>query len=536
MVLMSSPTLPDFQYEIGARMGRGDLAGAAQVAAGCRAAWPSDRAGWLLGSIAALLEDKGEVALALIEERLATDPKDVQCLLQKAECLLALGTRAEALTAADAAAENAVDVAALDAAGEFLAHAGEHGRALEIYDRAVAAAPKDPTMRAKRADMHRNLGNFDQAASDYEAVLRMVPTAAKALKGLVELRRQSTDRNSVAAMEAALASAPAESTDAAILHFGLAKSHEDMGNYTASWRHLAAGNRLERARIQYDSAIDRTVLEQIIAAFPNVEAAAIDTTAERPIFIVGVPRTGTTLVDRILSSHSQVHSAGEITALAEAIDSAIQSTAGSQAMDAGGYVAALRDLDGKMIADGYLARSRVRRGDRPRFTDKLLTNFLYCALILRAFPNARIVHLTRHPLAACYAIYRTRFNGTYPFAYDLGEIGEFYVGYRRLMAHWHRVLPNRILDVAYEEVVTALEPTTRRLLEYVGLPFEAGCLEFHRNPAPVKTTSLVQVRQPLYDSSLHMWQQYAAELAPLRARLEAAGIPLENAPATERQS
>jgi tetratricopeptide (TPR) repeat protein len=520
------PTLPHFEYEIGAHMGRGDLASAARVAAGCRLAWPSDRAGWLLGSIAALLEEKGEVALALIEERLATDPEDVQCLLQKAECLLALGARTEALATADAAAASAVEVAALDTLGEFLAHAGDHRRALEIYDRAVDAAPKDPTMRAKRADVHRNLGNFDQAASDYEAVLQILPTAPKALKGLVELRRQSTDRNSLRAMEAALASAPAESTDAAILHFALAKSHEDMGNYTASWRHLAAGNRLERARIQYEPAVDRTVLEQIIAAFPNAEGENIDATAESPIFIVGVPRTGTTLIDRILSSHSQVHSAGEITALAEAIDVAIERTAGPQTMDAGRYIAALRDLDGKMIADEYLARSRVRRGDRPRFTDKLLTNFLYCALILRAFPNARIVHVTRHPLAACYAIYRTRFNGTYPFAYDLTEIAEFYIGYRRLMAHWHQVLPHRILDVAYEDVVMALEPTTRRLLEYVGLPFEDVCLEFHLNPAPVRTTSLVQVRQPLYDSSLNIWRHYEVELAPLRERLETAGIPI----------
>lgn len=524
---MSSPTLPEFRYEFGVRLDRGDLAAAAQVAAGCRAAWPSDRTGWLLGSIVALLEDKREAALALVEERLATDPKDVQCLLQKAECLLALRARAEAVAAAGAAAQSAVDISALDAVGEFLAHAGEHPRALEIYDRAVAAAPKDPTLRAKRADLHRILGHFDQAACDYEAVLQIVPTAAKALKGLVELRRQSSDRNLIPALEAALASAPSGSADAAILHFGLAKSHEDLGRYTPSWRHLTTGNAIERARIQYDAAIDRTVIEQIMAAFPSVETARLDTTGESPIFIVGLPRTGTTLVERIIGGHSQVHSAGEITALPEAIDAAIERTAGPQLLDAGRYTAAQRDLDGKMIADEYLARTRTQRGERPRFTDKLLTNFLYCALILRAFPKARIVHLTRHPLAACYAIYRTRFNGTYPFAYDLAEIGEFYVGYRRLMAHWRQVLPNRILDLAYEDVVTALEPTTRRLLDYLDLPFEAECLEFHRNPAPVKTTSLVQVRQPLYDASLNIWQHYAAELAPLRARLEAAGIPVD---------
>jgi tetratricopeptide (TPR) repeat protein len=523
---MSSPTLSDFQHEIGARMARGDLAGAAQVAAGCRAAWPANRAGWLLGSIAALLEDKKDSALALVEERLAIDPKDVQCLLQKAECLLALGASAEALAAADAAAANADEIPGLDAVGDFLVEAGEHRRALPIYDRAVAAAPQNPTIRAKRAAVHRVLGNFELAASDYEAVLVMLPMSGVALKGLVELRRQSSERNSVAALEAALAAAQPGSMDAAMLHFGLAKSHEDMSEHAVSWRHLAAGNRLERAQIQYDSATDRSVIDCIIAGFPNVEGPALDTTGERPIFIVGIPRTGTTLVDRIIGNHSRVHSAGEISALPDAIGVAVERAAATKPDYTGQYADLLSKLDSKMIADEYLARCRAQRGDRPRFTDKLLTNFLHCALILRAFPNARIVHLTRHPLAACHAIYRTRFNGNYPFAYDLREIGEFYVGYRRLMAHWHRVLPGRILDVAYEDIVTTLETTSRRLLDYVGLPFESNCLDFHLNPAPVKTTSSVQVRQPLYDSSLHIWQHYAAELAPLRAQLEAAGIPI----------
>ena len=523
---MTSISLIEFQNDIGARLGRGDLTGAAQAAARCRAAWPSDRAGWLLGSIAALLEDKKDLAFALVDERLAADPEDVQCLLQKAECLLALGNRVTAQTAAQAAAKSAVDIPALDAVGEFFAYAGEYQEALGIYDRAVAAAPRDPIVLAKRADLHRILGSFDQAASDYEAVLQITPTAPKALRGLVELRRQSIDHNSIPALEAALASEPGRSTHAAILHFGLAKSRQDLGDYAASWKHLTAANAIERAQIQYEPALDRTVIEQIIAAFPSVDPAARDTTGESPIFIVGLPRSGSTLVDQIIGGHSQVHSAGEITALADAIDSAVV-RAGPRSPDAHAYIATYRDLDGKIIADGYLARVRTLRGERPRFTDKLLTNFLYCALILRAFPKARIVHLTRNPLAACYAIYRTRFNGTYPFAYDLTEIAEFYVGYRRLMAHWHQVLPHRILDVAYEDVVAGIEPATRRLLDYLALPFQAACLEFHRNPAPVKTTSSVQVRQPLYDSGLNMWQHYAAELAPLRARLEAAGIAID---------
>jgi tetratricopeptide (TPR) repeat protein len=508
-------------------MARGDWAAASAAAAGCRAAWPAAAAGWLLGSIAALFADNKETALVLIEERLAVDADDVQCLLQKAECLRALGRRDDALIAAEAAALHAKnETAALDAVATFFVYAAEHARALQLYDRAVAAAPQDISLLGKRAAVHRFLGNFDLAAQDHEAVLTLSPTDPESLKSLAELRTQSPDRNSVASMEAALAAAPTGSEDIAVLHYGLAKSYEDLGEYAASWRHLSAANRLHRARIQYDPAHERAIVDRIIAAFPDREDLAADTTGERPIFIVGLPRTGTTLVERILGSHSQVHSAGELSSLSEAIGVVVDRQ--SPMINEGwlGYASLLGRLEGESIAREYLARSLARRGDKARFSDKQTANFFYCALILRAFPRAPIVHLTRHPLAACYAIYKTRFFGSFPFGNDLTELGNFYVDYRRLMAHWHTILPGRIMDLAYEDVVTSLEPTTRRLLQFVDLPFEAACLEFHRNPAATMTASAVQVRQPLYDSSLQQWQQYAAELEPLRAQLEAAGIAI----------
>lgn len=525
---MSSPSLAEFQFEIGARISRGDLPGVAVAAAGCRAAWPQDPAGWLLGSIAALLAEQKEAALTLVEARLAVDPRDLQCLLQRAECLLALGRREAALAAAGtAAAQAGEDPAALDAVGEFLVFAAAHGRALAIYDRAVAAAPRDATILSKRAVLHRYLGDFGSAERDFTAVLAIAPTDSDALMQLTELRRQSAERNSIPSMEAALAAAAGGSKDAATLHFALAKAYDDIGDYARGWTHLTSGNELERAGFHYESATDRGVVEHIIAAFPAVEPVRSDTTGERPIFIVGLPRTGTTLMERVIGNHSQVHCAGELAALSEAIGAAVATGAAGPAAGWLAYADAFGGLDGTAIASEYLARARVRRGDRPRFTDKQTTNFYYCALIFRAFPEARVVHLTRHPLAACYAIYKTHFRGTFPFAYDLSELGEFYAGYRRLMAHWHQVLPGRILDVAYEDVVTDQEATTRRVLEYLDLPFEDACLEFHNNPAPSTTASSVQVRQPLYDTSLNHWRHYAEQLAPLRAQLEAAGIPVE---------
>ena len=449
--------------------------------------------------------------------------------MQKAECLLALGQRESALAAArDAATAAGETAAALDAIGLFLVSANAYPDALGIYHRAVAAAPRDPDLRAKRGSVHRFLGNLERAAEDFEAVLEMAPLEPEALKELAELRPQTPERNLLPALQRALAAAAADSPQAATLHFGLAKTYEDLGDYAPSWRHLVAGNRLERQRLQYDAAQDRQVIEQLIEVFPGPEETeAPDSSGEAPIFIVGLPRSGTTLVDQILGSHSAVHSCGELPALSEALTHIAAASPRLQATDWQQYVAQLARAHPPSLAREYLERVRPQRGDRPRFTDKQTTNFFYCPLILRAFPRARIVHVTRHPLAACYALYKTRFRGPFAFAYDLSELAGFYIGYHRLMAHWQRILPNRIFAVAYEDLVGDQEATTRALLDYVGLPFEAACLEFHRNPAAITTASSVQARQPLYDSSVDQWRHFAAELAPLRGRLQAAGIAVD---------
>lgn len=498
------------------------------AAARYRELWPDRPAGWHLGSITALMSGQAQPAFELVDAWLRTHPSDAQCLLQKAECLFALGRREAMLAAADAAMSAAGGLPeALDALGAFLVQAGEHARALQAYDQALAAAPADVSLLGKRAVIHRYLGNFALAASDLEAVLAASPGDVDALKGLVELSRQSPDHNRVRALEGALAEAPPRSKQAETLHYALAKSYDDLGEYPKSWHHVSHGNRLMRSRVRYDPALDRDIIERILEGFPQLELPAPDTTGESPIFIVGLPRTGTTLVERIIGRHPEVHAAGELPALSEALSATAEQLTPAPPRDWLEFTESWPRLDPAVIAREYLARARARRGDRPRFSDKQPTNFFHCALILRAFPRAKIVHMTRHPLAACHAIYKIRFAEAFPFAYDLRELGDFYIGYRRLMAHWHRVLPGRILDVAYEDVVSALEPTTRSLLEYLGLPFEPQCLDFHLNPASTSTASAVQVRQTLYDSSLRHWRHYAQELAPLAEQLKAGGIPVD---------
>ena len=521
------------EKQVSEHLARGDLGAAAAAAAQCRQAWPAAAGGWLLGSIVALLGGDPDGALALIEEYLRGRPDDAQCLLQKAECLLVRNDRAAALAAAESAAAHAREVpATLEAVGEFLTQAGEHARAAALYDQALELEQRDrvrrATLLARRAAVHRILGHFDLAERDYGAVLAIDPVAPKALKALSELRRQTSEHNWIAQMHQALSRLPPESEHAAIVHFGLAKSYQDLGDHEASWRHLSAANRIERALIEYSPDADRALMLAMEEAFAAAQADPSAASGESPIFIVGLPRCGSTLVEQILSNHPEVQACGELTAMTDAILTLVNRAAGPPPSDARSHAQRLAALDGASLAQEYLARVRPVRLAQPRWTDKQLINFLYCPLLLRAFPQARIVHVTRHPLAACHAIYRTRFTtGGYPFAYDLSEIAEFYVGYRGLMAHWQRLLPGRILELPYEELVTDFEPAVRQLLDYVGLPFAAACLEFHRNPAPVITSSSVQVRQPLYGSSLDLWKHYAEGLAPARARLEAAGIALE---------
>jgi tetratricopeptide (TPR) repeat protein len=521
------------EKQISEHLAQGDLGAAAAAAAQCRQSWPTAASGWLLGSFIALLGGHRDEALALIEEYLRTRPDDAQCLLQKAECLLARNDHAAALDAAESAAALASEIPAImEAVGEFFIQAGEHARAVAIYDRALESEQRDrvrrATLLARRAAAHRILGQFELAERDYEAVLAIDPVAPKVLKALSELRRQTSEHNWIGQMQRALSRLPSQSEHAAIVHFGLAKSYHDLGDHSASWRHLSSANRIERALIQYSPDPDRALMLAMEEIFATAQPDPPEARSESPIFIIGLPRCGSTLVEQILSNHPEVHACGELTAMTDAILNVGDHQGGPPPTDARGHAQRLAALDGAALAQEYLARLPPPADAQARWTDKQLINFLYCPLLLRAFPLARVVHVTRHPLAACHAIYRTRFpTGGYPFAYDLTEIAEFYIGYQRLMAHWHRLLPGRILDLPYEALVTGFEPTVRRMLDFVGLPFDAACLEFHRNPAPVITASSVQVRQPLYGSSLDLWKHYAEGLAPARARLEAAGIALE---------
>ncbi len=471
-------------------------------------------------------------ALPAIEQALAREPREPRLRLRHAQCLLTLGRKREAVAAAELALAGApAEPAFYDALGAVFSFADAQDRALAAYSRAVELAPDDPGALFNRATVLRFLGRLDAAEADYDRVISLKPDDFEAYKNRSDLRRQTRERNHLAELGAALATAP-DWRAAMQLRYALAKEHEDLGNYTQSFAELEQGSRLRRAHLRYDVAADVATVDWIIAAFPGGPEPS-QAPADAPIFVLGLPRSGTTLVDRILGSHSQIFSSGELNDFALALVAAVVRRTGDRTLPRQALVAESAALDFPALGRDYVARTSRLPG-RPaglRFVDKMPLNYLYCGLIARALPQAKIVHVARHPLAACYAMYKTLFRDGYPFSYDLTEIARYYVAYRRLMAHWERTLPGRIHTLHYESLVADHDVETRGLLAFCGLEWEAACANFHLNPAPTTTASASQVREPLHARSVALWRNYERQLAGLRAQLESAGIEgLDSAP------
>jgi hypothetical protein len=489
---------------------------------------PGFAAGWVCASQIAMAQKAPQDALAAIDRALGIDPHNPRYLLHRAQCLLSLARRTEALQAADAAARGAgSDAAVWDGIGTLRSYAADQSGALAAYERAVELAPGNPGFIYNRASVRRFLGDLAGAEADYDRVIALRPLDFEAYLNRSELRVQSAARNHVGELDALLRHPRLDWHGEVQIRFALAKECEDLGEYARSFEFLRSGAKRRREHLKYDVATDVATVGWIMAAFPRGPAdVAPGVSADDPIFIVGLPRSGSTLIERTLSSHSLVSSAGELDCFAQALVDAARRSAGAP-LPRRELVAVSAELDFAALGRDYLARASAAFGGAGRFIDKMPLNYLYCGLIRRSLPNARIVHVTRHPMAACYAMYKTLFKHGYPFSYDLSEIAQYYAAYRRLMQHWQNTMPGAIYELRYEDLVAEQRGETRKLLEYCGLEWEDTCVAFDRNPTPSTTASASQVRRPLYASSVSQWRHYEKQLGELRERLAAEGIDAE---------
>ena len=475
----------------------------------------------------------GNAKLALDHAKKALKISDKAALhLQHAQCQLALGRRDTVRAAIeDTIARAPRDVAILIVAGSILNKIDDVARAKEIFLQARELEPGNPSVLFNLATSLRFLGELDEAEEIIERVIRDCPDNHQSVLFRADLRRQTAERNHIEDLESRIARNDSNWKGEMNLYYALAKEAEDVGEFRKSFKALEAGSRLRRSHLEYHIEGDVAVLDNIRQHYADFESCngSEGFRDEAPIFIVGMPRTGTTLAERILAGHSDVTSAGELHDFSSELVKEIQRYSQGKPVAKDKIVESSLHVDFARLGRNYAnaARQAVEPAS-PHFIDKLPFNFLYCGLIRRALPKARIIHMVRDPMDTCYAVYKTLFGQAYPFSYDLDELATYYIAYQKLMAHWHQGMPGVILDVEYEKLVTDPEQQARRLISHCGLDWEPACLEFHKSETASTTASAVQVRQPVYSTSIQKWRNYETQLAPLKARLVDAGLVTES--------
>lgn len=399
------------------------------------------------------------------------------------------------------------------------------------YEQALRLQPDHAQTHNDLGDLLMEEGRFDDAVAHLRESLRLKPDYVYAYWNLSQLAGQKQCRltdEDLAQAEALLKSGRLSLVDASVMHLTLAEAHNRRGEWEIAFSHGKQGNDLRQEWLQqtgraFHPDAHRRYIDDLIASFDQsffAKARPAASTSDLPIFVVGMPRSGTTLVAHILSSHSQIRALGELRDISQLVN-----TLARMSVPFGGYPGCMRHLDGSAVrgmAERYLQRlSRMGGPDALRVVDKMPDNFLHLGLIAVLFPNARVVHCRRDPLDVCTSCYFQNFKGV-NFSWSLENLGHYHRDYGRLMAHWRSVLPLKIFEVDYEDMVANQEQVSRRLVAFTGLPWEDRCLAFHKNPRVVQTASAVQVRQPIYNSSIGRWKRYAAQLEPLRLAL---GLP-----------
>jgi len=504
-----------------ALVNEGDLRAALSLANQTIRTHRKDSRGWFFLSTLNLRINRTEHALECISNALDINPEQCEYQLQAGRCLPLLGRKADALTAvAQAIASKPNDGVSMDAIGAIYSTCDEHTQAVPWFEKAVESESSNPHFLYNLAAAQRMLGQFEAAELNCDRAIAINPHDYKAHHTRADLRTQTAERNHIAEMEALLEQGLEHAQGEATLRFALAKECEDVGEYSRSFAHLRGACGSQRKHMRYDVDDDIGVMTAIRSAHTAAALGALPAgfDTDEPIFVLGLPRTGTTLVERILASHSDVYSAGELsnfaTEMIRAIDGGAQTT-GKQDL-----VAKTLTLDFAALGRTYLESTRPGTGHRARFIDKLPMNYLYCGLMHKALPKAKIIALQRDPMDTCYAVYKAMFTGAYPFSYDLQDLGKYFLAYRDLMAHWGETLGTSLLTVDYETLVAEQEQQSKRIVDFCGLPWQPACLDFHQIGSVSTTASAVQVRQPIYSSSVGKWRNYQKELAPLTELFE----------------
>jgi len=494
---------------------------------------------WFLCGVIAAHNGQLAKAVEILEKTTELAPDNPEYRAELGKRLLATHQPERALMQAEVALSlTPSQLPTLNTLGTLFSHAGEHEKALRCYEQATLSLRQRAGETAGlstewQADLYFNLaaslqfaGRFEESEGSYEQAIALLPDFFKAHSALSTLRRQTPESNHLDRLEA-LRHKVSSPRDQLHLGHAIAKEQEDLGRYEHAFASLAWAKRAQSLAHPYKAEEDARLFAGIRRLFPRelFEKQALGCDNREPVFIVGMPRTGTTLVEQILSSHSQVFAAGELQNFPRQVKRLTRSTAAGL-LDLDTFEKSPQ-LDMSRLGSAYVESTRPRTGHTVHFIDKLPLNFLFLGLIRRALPNAKIVCLRRDPMDTCLSNYRQIFAGNfrhYHYNLDLLDCGRYFIEFDRTIRHWHDLMPGHIFEVHYEALVESPEPVARALLDHCGLTWEDQCLAFHQRKTSVATPSAVQVRQGIYTSSVNRWQRYGDALLPLYELLKSAGF------------
>ena len=416
--------------------------------------------------------------------------------------------------------------------GTILVRTGEHSQALEIYEHVLKDYPNQARAQMNYGHTLKTVGRLDESIEAYRQCIKLSPGVGEAYWSLANLKTFSFSDEDIELMRSQVATEGGDANDQAHIAFALGKALEDKKEFDESFRFYKRGNAIRKVNHRHDVRINVYNSARQIKTFTTEFFAAREgqgCPAPDPIFIVGLPRAGSTLLEQILASHSQVEGTAELT---DIITISRRLGKKSRENPAGYYPEILTDLSPEKfreLGEGYLESTRIQRSDPPYFIDKMPNNFHHIGLIHQILPNAKIIDARRHPMGCCFSCFKQLFARGQTFTYDLDYIGRYYRDYVILMDHWEKVLPGRVLQVRYENMVSDTETQIRRLLDYCDLEFEEQCLRFYETERAIRTPSAEQVRQPIYTQGMDQWRNFEAHLDPLK---EALGPVLEHYPSS----
>jgi len=484
---------------------------------------------YINAAAAEMVRLRHEEALRWLNALLAFAPTNGLALAAKSGVLNKLDRYEEALhTAQQAVMQTPLNGDAHNAVGQVLQSLGRYDEALTAFEKAAGLTSVTPEQGfISKGQLLMEINRLEESGIAYAQALKVNPRSASAYFNAADLKTIRPEDPDIGRMEELLEQNQVQSHgDRMCLHYALGKAWMDVGDAKRAFAHLDEGSRMKRGTISYDAAATDRWLKTIAEAFPASLFTQSDVSdgasSDLPVFVIGMPRSGTTLVEQILASHPEVQGTGELSAMRRIV-TGMRSSDGQPLSYPEGISALVQKGEAARIRNAYLAEVQKFAHDHKRIIDKMPANFLYAGLITLSMPHARIIHCRRDPVDTCLSCYTKLFTAEQNFTYDLTELGQFYLSYARLMEHWQRVLPpTHFIEVDYEAVVDDLETQAKRLVDFCGLQWDEDCLKFHDSRRPVRTASANQVRQPIYKRSVGRWKKYEPYLGPLLTALDRA--------------